>query len=203
MVWSRDAVGRQLKSAIMCHETKRWVDVLPTVRLKLRNSYKEDLQATCAELVYGTSLRIPGEFFIDNREEPRDPMNFAEDLRKFMRELRSTATLAHSKKAVFVQSSLTTCLHLFLRDDTVRKPLEPPYTGPHKAVFRTEKVYTIVLKSKNVNVTIDRLKPYNSQEERGLSSFVTSRPHGTATKKVVLGTVAIFMMVVMVIKKDS
>ncbi|KOX80085.1 hypothetical protein WN51_08989 [Melipona quadrifasciata] len=34
--------------------------------LGFRNSYKEDIQATAAEMVYGTPLRLPGEFFIDN-----------------------------------------------------------------------------------------------------------------------------------------
>ena len=33
--------------------------------LGLRNSYKEDLQATAAEMVFGTPLRLPGEFFVD------------------------------------------------------------------------------------------------------------------------------------------
>lgn len=36
------------------------------VMLGLRNSYKEDMQATAVEMVYGTPLRQPGEFFVDN-----------------------------------------------------------------------------------------------------------------------------------------
>ncbi|XP_046406208.1 uncharacterized protein LOC124171113 [Ischnura elegans] len=52
----------QLKSAIRCHNTQQWVDVLPAILLGFRSVLKEDIQATPAELVYGEPLRLPGEF---------------------------------------------------------------------------------------------------------------------------------------------
>ncbi|KAG8198220.1 hypothetical protein JTE90_015316 [Oedothorax gibbosus] len=54
---------RQLKQAIRCQATERWVEVLPSVLLGIRSCFKEDLGASSAELVYGTTLRLPGEFF--------------------------------------------------------------------------------------------------------------------------------------------
>lgn len=36
---------RSLKTAIMCHNTSNWTDVLPTVLLGLRTSYKEDIKS--------------------------------------------------------------------------------------------------------------------------------------------------------------
>ena len=39
-----------------------WVDALPWVLLAICSALKEDLQCTTAELVYGTTLRLPGEF---------------------------------------------------------------------------------------------------------------------------------------------
>ncbi|CAK9813882.1 Gag-Pol polyprotein [Anthophora plagiata] len=53
---------RSLKNAIKCHEDKNWLEVLPTVLLGLRTSFKEDLGATAAEMLYGETLRLPGEF---------------------------------------------------------------------------------------------------------------------------------------------
>lgn len=63
---------RSLKTAIKCHQQQEWVDILPTILLGLRTSYKEDLKATAAEMLYGTSLRLPGEFFLGD-EQLKDP----------------------------------------------------------------------------------------------------------------------------------
>lgn len=56
---------RTLKAVIMCHNNREWVDVLPAVLLGLWTSIKEDIKASAAELVYGTTLCLPGEFFLD------------------------------------------------------------------------------------------------------------------------------------------
>ncbi|GFY14737.1 transposon Tf2-9 polyprotein [Trichonephila clavipes] len=47
---------RQLKSAIKCHATERWTEVLPIILLGLRASLKEDILCTPAELVFGTPI---------------------------------------------------------------------------------------------------------------------------------------------------
>ncbi|XP_046407467.1 zinc finger protein 62 homolog [Ischnura elegans] len=52
----------QLKSAIRCHDTQQWVDVLPAIFLGSRSALKENIEATPAELVYGEPLRLPGGF---------------------------------------------------------------------------------------------------------------------------------------------
>ncbi|XP_039302323.1 uncharacterized protein LOC113005207 [Solenopsis invicta] len=54
---------RTLKTAITCHNNPEWVDILPTVLLGLRSSIKEDIKASSAELLYGTTLRIPDKIF--------------------------------------------------------------------------------------------------------------------------------------------
>ncbi|GFU30059.1 hypothetical protein TNCV_91081 [Trichonephila clavipes] len=43
---------RPLKSAIKCHATERWTEVLPIILLGLRASLKEDILCTPAELVF-------------------------------------------------------------------------------------------------------------------------------------------------------
>ncbi|GFR19105.1 hypothetical protein TNCT_327121 [Trichonephila clavata] len=43
--------------------------------------------------------------------------------------------------------------------DSLRKGLQPPYEGFYKVVDRTEKVFRILRRGKEVSVSIDRLKP--------------------------------------------
>jgi hypothetical protein len=42
---------RRLKAAIMCHVDQQWTEVLPLVLLGICTAFKEDLQASVAELV--------------------------------------------------------------------------------------------------------------------------------------------------------
>ncbi|XP_071575182.1 uncharacterized protein [Temnothorax nylanderi] len=53
---------RQMKAAIKCHETTDWTEVLPIVLMEIRAAWKEDLDATPAELVFGEPIRLPGQF---------------------------------------------------------------------------------------------------------------------------------------------
>jgi hypothetical protein len=64
---------RTLKAAIMCHAYQHWTEALPLVLLGIRTAFKEDLQASAAELVYGEPLRIPGELLTPSAN-PVDPV---------------------------------------------------------------------------------------------------------------------------------
>ena len=55
---------RQLKAALKAQPNpSSWMDALPLVLLGIRTALKEDTSSTAAEMVYGTTLRLPGEFF--------------------------------------------------------------------------------------------------------------------------------------------
>ena len=55
---------RQLKASLRARTTATcWTETLPLVLLSIRTAVKGDLQASVAELLYGTTLRLPGEFF--------------------------------------------------------------------------------------------------------------------------------------------
>jgi cleavage and polyadenylation specificity factor subunit 1 len=58
---------RTLKSALIAHESPHWTTKLPVV---LRNTIKAGIKQTPAELVYGTTLRLPGEYFHPAPAEP-------------------------------------------------------------------------------------------------------------------------------------
>ncbi len=56
---------RQLKAALKAQpQPTAWMDTLPLILLGIRTALKEDISATTAEMVYGTTLRLPGEFFL-------------------------------------------------------------------------------------------------------------------------------------------
>ncbi|XP_025158061.1 uncharacterized protein LOC112589349 [Harpegnathos saltator] len=96
---------RSLKAALMCNPQTPWMDLLPAVILGLRTCFKQDLQASAAEMLYGTALRIPGEFFV-TQNQPACPQVFLSKFRSLIRDIKPT--------------------------EFIRKPLEPPYTGPHE-----------------------------------------------------------------------
>ena len=55
---------RQLKGSLKCiPDSTHWTKALPLILLGIRATVKQDLKCTAAELVYGTTLRLPGEFF--------------------------------------------------------------------------------------------------------------------------------------------
>lgn len=148
---------RQLKAAIRCHNTDRWTEVLPTVLLGIRASLKEDIQASPAEMLYGTNLKLPGEMFTNSCSN-FSLTDFVQELRQRMRNLRPIQTSHHSTTAVFISKPLLTASHVFVRKDSVRKPLEQPYQGPFKVISRNDKFFKLEMNGTTNNVSIDRLK---------------------------------------------
>ncbi|KMQ85927.1 pol polyprotein [Lasius niger] len=151
--------GRTLKSALMCHNESQWIETLPVVLLGLRTCYKENLGTSAAELVYGTTLKVPGEFF-PQEEMPNNPRIFVEDFRAIMQKLQPRPTTHHIKPKLFFHKDLHNCSHVFLKVEGTRRPLDQPYTGPHKIIKRiSDKVFNIEVNGRSINVTTDRLKP--------------------------------------------
>lgn len=129
------------------------------VLLGLRTCFKEDLGASVAELVYGTTLKVPGEF-LSSEDMPSDPRIFVENFRVIMRRLRPRPTTHHIKPKLFFHKDLYNCSHVFLKVEGAKHPLDQPYTGPHKVLERmSDKVFAIEFNGRRTNVTINRLKP--------------------------------------------
>ncbi len=64
----------------------QWTD---SVLLGIRTAFKEDIHCTAAELVYGTTLRLPGEFFVATQEDnPVDPVSYVARLKATMQQLQ-------------------------------------------------------------------------------------------------------------------
>lgn len=171
---------RTLKSAILCHNVNEWTSYLPIILLGLRCTYKEDIKATPAEMVYGTTLRLPADFLIENSCDSETEC--VRQLREAMKNLRPVDSAWHNNSKVFVHPNLKSCDLVFLRDDSVRPSLTPPYKGPFKVVERASKYYTVNIAGRNTKVSIDRLKPaFNASEVISVKSH-----HGVASQRGVL-----------------
>ena len=74
-------------------------------------------------------------------------------------------------------------LHVFVRNDAVRKPLQTPYEGPYPVLERTDKFFKLNI---NGTVSIDRLKPAYTDSDTHLNTPPQSQtyPHPTTTTRV-------------------
>ncbi|CAH8572586.1 unnamed protein product [Heterobilharzia americana] len=150
---------RQLKAALMAVKTDdKWSDKLPLVLLGIRSSVKQDIGCCTAELVYGTTLRLPGEYFNPATDVPPDLTNYVQQLRRHMSTLRPQSP-RYRDNQVYVPQCISNCTHVFVRHDGVRKPLQPPYEGPFKVISKSDKVVTVERSGRRETVSIDRIKP--------------------------------------------
>ncbi|BHF83814.1 hypothetical protein SprV_0902696100 [Sparganum proliferum] len=80
---------RQLKTALRAVEDpENWSDNVPVALLGIRAALKSDMDCSAAEMVFGTTLRLPGEMVTQtSRGAEETPENFVHRLRQFMRSL--------------------------------------------------------------------------------------------------------------------
>jgi len=110
---------RQLKAALRCYENNRWTETLPTI-LGIRAAWREDLNATTAELVYGETLRLPGQFLSNQPTETKDDTaHLITILRHQFNCLRPVEGTNHDVKKPFIFKDMSTAM--FLSDMMVRR----------------------------------------------------------------------------------
>ena len=168
---------RQLKAALRARLTgPSWMDELPFVLLGLRAAPKEDLGCAASELVYGTTIRLPGEFFeaTSPSSEP-DASELLTQLRATMAKMQPRETSHHRHLTAHVPASLQSCTFVFVRHDAHRTPLQCTYDGPFRVLERSTKFFTLDLNGRRDTVSIDRLKPAFLDVDFGLHE--TPQPH--------------------------
>ena len=150
---------RQLKAALKAQlNPSSWMDALPLVLLGIRTALKEDTSSTTAEMVYGTTLRLPGEFFTPSSTPAlSDPSDYVSQLKAHMRRIRPPLPRPTNYNSQ-VSNTLANATHVFVRRDAVKKPLQPPYDGPFEVVKRTDKHFTLNINGRHDTVSVDRLK---------------------------------------------
>ena len=162
------------------------MDNLPFVLLGLRTSVRADSACSASYLLYGGSLRLPGDL-LDPPAHVPSATDFCQHLRSVIGASSPMPVVHHGVTPSRVPGALSTASHVFLRVDAVRRPLVPPYDGPFAVLHRTDKVFTILKNQKAITVSVDRLKPAHalpsSPPASAASSPVSSAviPSATAT----------------------
>eukprot|EP00795_Rhopilema_esculentum_P017777 gene17777-biopygen6616 len=150
---------RQLKASLKAHhDSNKWTELLPIILLGIRSTVKADLNCTPAQLVYGTTLRLPGQFLTTTSTlADLDPTNYSHRLEHAMQTIKPISPRLQVRKS-HISSDLHTCTHVYVRIDAVRQPLQPPYTGPYKVLARHDKHFALEIRGKRENISLDRLK---------------------------------------------
>jgi cleavage and polyadenylation specificity factor subunit 1 len=169
---------RQLKASLKASgNAVNWCRELPLVLLGIRVALKEDIGCSAAEMVYGQTLRVPGELFVPSDERTPTASDFVVQLRETFRSVNPTDSRVATQPKVFVPKDLATCSHVFVRVDRARTGLQQPYEGPYRIVRRCRKHYVVDMNGKNQSLSIDRLKPAFGVEALSLG------PSGNRPKK--------------------
>lgn len=151
---------RQLKAAIMAYEDRNhWHDHLPFILLGIRCAVKSDYNCSASEMVYGSSLRLPGQFLAPSSVPAPTPQDFVSRLHSTLSLLRPLPVRKSASRPFFVPQDLHTASHVFLRAPNPHRSLEPPYSGPYRVVSPGDKCFRILIHDKEETVSVDRLKP--------------------------------------------
>ena len=176
---------RQLKASLSASNVSQWTDALPLVLLGIRNAVKADIGYTASQLVYGTTLRLPGEFVDPSASSLNMDLNsYTSRLTNAMRSVKPAHTRPQSTD-VFVQPELRHSTHVFVRRDSHRRPLESAYEGPFKVLQREPKYYVVDKNGTNDSISIDRLKAAYLEGNPSYVDFPSVQANDTATTLVV------------------
>ena len=167
---------RQLKAALTARlSTGAWVQELPWVLLGLRAMPKDDLGCSTAELVYGSTLRLPGEFVRDSASEvPSERLN---QLRETLANLMPTPPrwqrATEQKDPAMIPGLLRGAKYVFVRVDAVKPDLSRQYEGPFRVLEAGPKTFKLLWNGKEDHVSVDRLKQAFVDQEIEVASWST------------------------------
>ncbi|KAF2356832.1 Integrase catalytic core [Trinorchestia longiramus] len=156
-----ERVHHDLKTALKCLNSRTdWVDHLPMVLLSLRNLYKQDKKATTSEMLYGQSLRLPGDIVnpdVSTSFSLQNQNSYSDRPKRCMTQIRYVARCP-TQTVDKLDPALETCTHVYVRVDAVKPALTHRYEGPFLVIRRTAKYFLIEKHGKQDSVSIDRLK---------------------------------------------
>ena len=177
---------RQLEAAIMAHESlNSWTITPPSVLLGVRSAVKELLGRSAAEMIYGTTLRLPGEFTQKYTVDAHTNLdNYSDKLRVAMSRLRLCPLRDAHQKNIFQYKEIDTCTHVFLQRIAIAPPLTAPYDGPYKVIMRSGRVMKILIKGKVETVSMDRVKPahFECEPATGITTQRTTPSKRTSSR---------------------
>uniref|UniRef100_A0A1X7V413 Integrase catalytic domain-containing protein n=1 Tax=Amphimedon queenslandica TaxID=400682 RepID=A0A1X7V413_AMPQE len=167
-----ERLHRQLKSSLRSHpKPGTWTEALPFIILGIRSAYKVDIGSSAAEMVNGTTLRLPGEYFSLTKLSS-DPLSYCSRLKSYMSHLPFHPPKEATRPS-FISRDLNSTSHVFVRDDSIRKPLQPPYRGLYKVLDSADKYFTLDINGHRDTVSIDRLN--SAHLENAMADLNTPR----------------------------
>jgi transposase InsO family protein len=168
----------QMKGVLKCFKADtNWTELLPLSLLGIRSTIKEDLKASSAEMVYGTTLTLPADLVDCSSAVPgSDSIDFVANLRRRMTAMRTAISRPASHPVQHIPPALATCDYVFVRTDSHRGPLQRPYTGPYKVLAHGRHTIKIETPGGPEDVALHRLKPAHVDQD--YLSFDLPRPRG-------------------------
>ena len=149
---------RHLKASLRARLTgPNWTADLPWVLLGIRSAPKEDLGCSSAELVYGTPLTVPGEFFPTQNSQV-DHHSHMQQLREQVRSYVPTPTSQHGFGSSSLPPNLKHSQFVFVRRESHRSSLQRPYEGPFKVLQHGDKRFILDFGGRKETISVDRLK---------------------------------------------
>ena len=114
-----ERLHRQLKSSLKARTTDPyWIDHLPLAQLGIRVAWREEPGCSLAELVYGSSLRLSGEFVDQQNSRNTQPSeDFLRHLQRVMHTSLPTPAIYHSKPSSYVPPTLMQSKFVYVRVD--------------------------------------------------------------------------------------
>lgn len=157
---------RTLGASLRCHD-ESWTKALPMVLLGLRTAIRGNHSPV--EMVYGTTVQIPGDL-VDKKPIEGRTNDFVTNLKQKMQSIIHDPSSSHASTRTFVSPELSRCQFVYVRHGQPIKKLDNPYNGPYRVISRSEKFYKLDIRGKEVVTSTDRLKPAYILEENSDSS---------------------------------
>jgi transposase InsO family protein len=147
---------RQLKDALRaCLAGNEWPLHLPWVLLGLRAAPKEDTAVSSAELVFGASVSLPGQFLASS--EP--PAEAFLEQNRIGQPPPPSRPLSYAQMAASPSASLMSAAFVYVRKGGTVPSLAPLYTGPYAVRQRHRKFFILEVGGGLETVSTDRLNP--------------------------------------------
>ncbi|XP_068227761.1 uncharacterized protein [Palaemon carinicauda] len=173
-----DRLHCTLKAALMSrYKDSNWFTQPPWFCLGLRTIPKDPLDVSAAEVMYGDLLVILDELFpsATSSDNPQRLVTLWENL-------LHVARLAHPLLSNIYRQICISATHIFLRNDTRKSLLTPPYMGPFLVIRLTLKAFLINVRGQEDWVSLDHLK---KQENSNMDPRANSK--GRVLKSIQVG----------------
>ena len=117
--------------------------------LGIRTASKEDFKCSATEMVFGSTLIVPGEF-VSPPQRQHDSL-----ITKFV----PKTTDFHGNSKCSPIKALDTADFVFVQVERHKTPLCRPYEGPFRVIGKGVKTFNIMKQNKEEVISIDGLKP--------------------------------------------